>query len=145
MRRKLASVIVVIGLLVTSMAPASAVFGLSKCEKVKKQVLAWQKIEKPMIQDWGNYSGNYFYKWESADALKIQKRFINIVNLEVKMYALEMNNPKCFTNTQNTYIKDAYKNWKSYQQKNKFYPNDNNGTDSSGVYISIKWDSIYNQ
>ena len=107
--------------------------------------MGWQKIEKPMIQDWGNYSGNYYYKWNSADALKIQKRFINIVNLEVKMYALEMNNPKCFTNTQNSYIKDAYKGWKSYQQKNKFYPNNNNGTDSFGVYISIEWDSIYNQ
>ena len=78
MKKKLASALVVIGLLASSVAPASAIFGLSKCEKVKKQVLAWQKIEKPMIQDWDNYSGNYFYKWESADALKIQKRFINI-------------------------------------------------------------------
>lgn len=44
MRRKLASVIVVIGLLVTSMAPASAVFGLSKCEKVKKQIANEEKV-----------------------------------------------------------------------------------------------------
>ena len=44
MRIKLASAIVVIGLLVASMTPASAVFGLSKCEKVKKQIISEEKI-----------------------------------------------------------------------------------------------------
>ena len=43
MRLKLASALVTIGLLASSMTPASAVFGLSKCEKVKKQVVTVEK------------------------------------------------------------------------------------------------------
>jgi hypothetical protein len=47
MRTKLASAIVILGLLGSSMAsiaPASAVLGLSKCEKVKKQITNEEKV-----------------------------------------------------------------------------------------------------
>jgi len=44
MKRKLASAIVVIGLLASSMAPTSAVFGLSKCEKAEKQITNEEKV-----------------------------------------------------------------------------------------------------
>ena len=118
MKRKLASAIVVFGLLASSMTPASAVFGLSKCEKVKKQILAWQEIEKPMIKDWQNYAGDWIWSYPSESHRELQNRWKNIVNLEVKMYSLEINNPKCFTNSQNLYIKDVYPKWKKYQQIN---------------------------
>lgn len=44
MRLRLASALFVIGLLASSMAPADAVFGLSKCEKVKKQITNEEKV-----------------------------------------------------------------------------------------------------
>ena len=44
MKRKLASAIVVVALLASSMTPASAIFGLSKCEKVKAQITNEEKI-----------------------------------------------------------------------------------------------------
>jgi len=43
MKRKLASALIVTGLLGFSMTPANAVFGLSKCEKVKKEMLTLVK------------------------------------------------------------------------------------------------------
>jgi hypothetical protein len=145
MRRTITSAILVIGLLGSSLTPAQAIFGLSKCEKVKKQVLAWQKVEKPMIKDWQNYSGDWIAAYEGKSQLELQKKWINIVNLEVKMYSLEINNSKCFTNSQNIYIKDTYPNWKKHQQNNKFYPTYNNADDGRGYYLAISWDSIYNQ
>jgi hypothetical protein len=44
MQRKLASAIVIVGLLASSMTPANAIFGLSKCEKVKKQITNEEKV-----------------------------------------------------------------------------------------------------
>ena len=44
MRMKLASAIVALGLLASTMPPASAVFGLSKCEKIKKQITNEEKV-----------------------------------------------------------------------------------------------------
>jgi hypothetical protein len=47
MRTKLASAIVVLGLFGSSTAsivPASAVFGLSKCEKIKKEITSEEKV-----------------------------------------------------------------------------------------------------
>jgi len=47
MRTKLASAIVILGLFGSSTAsivPASAVFGLSKCEKIKKQITSEEKV-----------------------------------------------------------------------------------------------------
>ena len=147
MRTKLASVFVVMSLLASMafIAPASAVFGLSKCEKVKKQILAYEKTEKPLIADWQNYSGQWIWDYPQKSQLEIQKRWTNIVNLEVKMYSLEINNPKCFSNSQNIYIKDIYPKWKKQQQTNKFNPTGNNADNGKGYYIEISWDSIYNQ
>jgi hypothetical protein len=145
MRMKLASTVIVIGLFASSMAPANALFGLSTCEKVKKQILAFEKTEKPMIAEWGNYAGDWIWDYSQKSQLEIQKKWIKIVNLEVKMYSLEINHPKCFTNSQNIYIKSIYPKWKKHQQTNKFYPNSNNADSGNGYYIGISWDSIYNQ
>ena len=98
-----------------------------------------------MIADWQNYSGDWIAAYSSKSQLEIQKRWTNIVNLEVKMHSLEINNPKCFTNSQNLYIKDVYPKWKKYQQMNKAYPDSNNADNGKGYFISTTWDSIYNQ
>lgn len=44
MKTKLATAVVAIGLLASSMAPANAILGLSQCEKVKKQITNEEKI-----------------------------------------------------------------------------------------------------
>ena len=63
----------VLGLLGSSFPLAQALFGLSKCEKVKKQILAYEKTEKPMIADWQNYSGEWIAAYSSKSQLEIQK------------------------------------------------------------------------
>jgi hypothetical protein len=145
MKRALISLCLVLGMAVPFAAPSHAIFGLSKCEKVKKQILAYEKIEKPLVKDWQNYAGDWILSYSGESQLKIQQRWINLVNLEVKMYSLEINNPKCFTNSQNMYIKNAYPVWKKSQSINKFDPTANNADNGNGYYTSVSWDSIYNQ
>jgi hypothetical protein len=145
MKRVLLSCVLVLGLTVHISSPSHAIFGLSTCEKVKKQILAYEKIEKPLVSDWQNYAGDWIWDYSPKSQLEIQKKWIKIVNLEVKMYSLEINNPKCFTNSQNIYIKSVYPKWKKQQQINKFYPNSNNADVGNGYYSGVSWDSIYNQ
>ena len=143
MRIKLASAIVVIGLLVASMTPASAVFGLSKCEKVKKEIRALEKIEKAKILSWNR-------NWAGKDAVNLvsyrkqsDQEWLYIVNMEVKLYSLERNNPKCFTITQNLYIEKYLPLWQDIKQRIAYGESTN--TNGFGVFAKLNWDSIYNQ
>jgi hypothetical protein len=125
--------------------PAQAIFGLSTCEKVKKKILAFEKDEAVIAKTWDQYAGKSQFNMERSTKAWLQTKWIEIVNLEVKMYALEMNNLKCFTNTQQIYIKEVYPSWKKEQSYNKAYPNWDNGVNANGYYKTITWDSIYNQ
>ena len=124
--------------------PSNALFGLSKCEKVKKEILTKQVLEKKYVKDWNEYAGKYSIQFPWHVNAQIQKDWIRLVNLEVKMYSLAKNNPKCFSITQNEYAKKYYNYWKNEQMTNKFYPNSYNGEKDYG-YLKINWDSIYNQ
>jgi len=110
MKRKLASALVVMGLLASSMAPASAVFGLSKCEKVKKEVIT---LEKQYFEVRAKLRGNqYTYKIydniftffipTEKSVLMIDKLITN--DPLPKIWKLGTNNPQCFTNTQNMQV-----------------------------------------
>ena len=143
MRTKLASAVVVIGLLVASMTPASAAFGLSKCEKVKKEIRALEKIEKAKILSWNK-------NWAGKDAVNLvsyrkqsDQEWLYIVNMEVKMYSLERNNPKCFTITQNLYIEKYLPLWQDIKQRIAYGESTN--TNGFGVFAKLIWNSIYNQ
>ena len=125
--------------------PAQAIFGLSACEKVKKQVLSLEKIEKPIIDKWNMKAGDNYSLWSVRMKQIFQQQWIELVNLEVKMYSLEMNNLKCFTNTQQIYIKKVYPAWKKEQDQNRFYPTNYNGLNIYGNYKEIFWGSIYSQ
>jgi hypothetical protein len=107
MQRKLASAIVIVGLLASSMTPANAILGLSKCEKVKKQVLSLEsEINKQSIY----WNGK---KSQKADLKLIpQLEAYDSSNLVGALWKLEYNNPKCFTRTQNIEI-EARKNLKT--------------------------------
>ena len=125
-------------------APSQAFFGLGKCSNVKNQIKAWEKIEKPLINDWNQYSGRSTWEFSVNQQQGIAKKWIKIVNLEVKMYGLQKNNPKCFSITQREYTNQGYKSWKTSQKFNKFARTDQVGT-RNGVYTTVAWDSIYNQ
>ena len=132
-------------LLGSSTTSANAVFGLSKCEKVKNQILKYERIERPLINEWNRYANKRYTSFSNYKNNMIQKEWIELVNLEVKMYGLELNNLKCFSTTQGIVIKKNYSIWKSNQQLNKFCPDQWNGLRDPFFYKEIFWDSIYNQ
>jgi hypothetical protein len=104
MNRKLASAIAVFGLLASSMTPASALFGLTKCEKVKKQVLRLESELNAQINYWNRKIS------QQADPKLIPKlQAFDSANLVGEVWKVQYNNPKCFTRTQNIEI-EARKN-----------------------------------
>ena len=145
MKRIVLSACLILGMTVPMATPAQAIFGLSACEKVKKQVLSLEKIEKPIIDKWNMKAGDNYSLWSVRMKQIFQQQWIELVNLEVKMYSLEMNNLKCFTNTQQIYIKKVYPAWKKEQDQNRFYPTNYNGLNIYGNYKEIFWGSIYSQ
>ena len=100
MQRKLASAVVVIGLLASFMTPANAILGLSKCEKVKKQVLSLETNINNQSIYWNGK------KSQRADLKLIpQLEAYDSANMVGELWKLQYNNPKCFTRTQNIEIK----------------------------------------
>lgn len=83
--------------------PASAVLGLSKCEKVKKAVLAEEKI--------GRESWKFYDRMRSAHggdykfSVKIAESVLEIYRSDKTIYATAIKNPKCFSSSQNAAIR----------------------------------------
>jgi len=100
MRTKLASAVVVFGLLAPTPAPAQAVFGLSGCEKVKKKVLSLESELNTQLIYW---NGKISKKADPKLIPKIEA--FESANLVGEIWKLQYNNPKCFTRTQNIEIK----------------------------------------
>ena len=143
MRTKLASALIVIGLLGSSKFSNHYIDLWQKCEKVKKEIRALEKIEKAKILSWNK-------NWAGKDAVNLvsyrkqsDQEWLYIVNMEVKLYSLERNNPKCFTITQNLYIKKYLPLWQDIQQRIAYGESTN--TDAIGLFVKLNWDSIYNQ
>jgi hypothetical protein len=131
MRLKIASSILAMGLLASSMAPANAVFGLTKCEKVKKQVLSLEsEINKQSIYWNGKRS-------QKADLKLIpQLEAYDSSNLVGALWKLEYNNPKCFTRTQNIEI-EARKNLKTGDLVNWYIKNVTKNTKKCNTVYQI--------
>ena len=121
MKRKLASAIAVIGLLASSMTPASAVFGLSKCEKVKKQILSEEKISiilydltkkyrdsaiKDNSATWGDYSTVL-----SKENLGRQS--------DIKVFDLMIKNSSCFSAEVNANVRTYKQDSQAKIKKNQ--------------------------
>jgi len=111
MRIKLASAIVAMGLLassLTSVAPANALFGLSKCEKVHKEM---KTIENQFLADYKKIRA-YPIKDGKVDVLVLTPQSVNLIQQVMKndpiprIWKTGFNNPKCFTNSQNIQIKN---------------------------------------
>ena len=127
----------------SSIVPAEAILGLSNCEKVKKEIRGLEKTEKAKIMSWNR-------NWAGKDAINLvtyhkqsDQEWLYIVNIEVKMYSLERNNPKCFTITQNLYIKKYLPLWQDIKQRIAYGESTN--TDAISLFVKLNWDSIYNQ
>ena len=116
---------------ILSQVPANAVFGLSKCEKVKKELLS---LENSTLKYQRNIRGNNYTNNISGYDEKIfiltddgirNVDLLNKLNPIPVIWKLAYNNPKCFTNTQNLRVQElgklttedfaSYKSAKKYQ------------------------------
>ncbi len=83
------------------MAPANAIFGLSTCEKVKKQVLAYEERIDEISNYWRSYKGEFIPR---ALGKKFKSQSNPKNDVVIKLTKIQFNNPKCFTRTQNEQI-----------------------------------------
>jgi hypothetical protein len=102
MRTKLASALVVIGLLSSSMIPANAIFGLSKCEKIKKQITNEEKVglllhkkysaQKQIVLAMDNPT------W--SDLNNAHSYLPDVIDSDLRIFSLVDKNSSCFTTQQ---------------------------------------------
>jgi CII-binding regulator of phage lambda lysogenization HflD len=123
-KRKLASGLVVIGLLASSMDPASAIFGLSKCEKVKKQIKNELAIGDALFKAYRSsvYKiqpkkvtetyGEHYQKYENAlNALTL------VFDSDIKAWGMAQKSSQCFSVEQNSAIRTGLRTISSSSTK----------------------------
>lgn len=109
MKRIVLSSLLILGMTVPMATPAQAIFGLSTCEKVKKQVLAYEAKINESASFWTKYemkhvSGKYLKRLENYES----------ANWAGNLVKITYNNPECFTRTQKLEIDFRKKqNWNS--------------------------------
>jgi hypothetical protein len=129
------------GLLASSMAPATAVLGLSKCEKVKKQVLNYEKTEVSLnkaIKPFAGKSNMNFSITQNKSNYLVMKKF---VAFEVTYLQYAYNNSQCFTRSQNEFIDQAYKYAKQIQNDFTITPYYINEFQNAGLLGSYPYNS----
>jgi len=110
MKRALISLCLVLGMTVPFAAPTHSLFGLSKCEKVKKEVNSLEGEYFKVRKDLRGQDYTYTFKGNSFTFfIPTEKSIRNIDSLIAndplpKIWKLATNNPKCFTNTQNIQV-----------------------------------------
>ena len=86
-------------------APANAILGLGKCDKVKKEMLKRESVISKSITLLSKYVGTSIPISSSTGDL-IYRTFLTEQKNFDAAWKLGTNNPKCFTNTQNMVIAD---------------------------------------
>jgi hypothetical protein len=112
MKTKIASAIVILSLLgssLASMTPANAIFGLSKCEKVKKQIISYEKREVTLSRQVSPFAGQLASKFTLTQNRSYFLKMKEYINFEFTYLKYAYNNSKCFTRSQNEFIDSAYK------------------------------------
>jgi hypothetical protein len=137
-RKNTIFILVLMGILNLSIAPSYAVFGLSKCEKVKKQVLANEVGESFYQAAFLPANGAKLSTFSYEDYLFYTEIWSGIVDWEVSMYSFESKYLGCFTPAQVMFIVKAKANWDA----DKALPT--HGVTQAG-FPSVTWGSIYNQ
>lgn len=128
------SVIVVAGASGASPQPGS-----SACNKVKAQVLAYEKQEQIYKKSYEPVNGIWSWFFTGANLNKYWNLQREIVDFEVAMFTFDNRNISCFTPRQQAYAKTEIEEWKSIQKFLKETPNWITGFS----FIPILWDSIY--
>jgi hypothetical protein len=113
-----------------SVAPAHAIFGLSKCEKTKAQITS---LENKMSKYLNNVRGDYYtnnIKGYDDKIFILTDAGVRNIDLLAKLnpiptiWKASYNNPKCFSNTQQLRIKELEKlttlNFASYKIEQKY-------------------------
>ena len=123
--KKLLPIILILGFLLPVYS-ANAVLGLSKCEKVKKAIVAEEKIGK---ESWKYFDGlRSAHGGESKYSVIIAESLLEIYKSDKTVFTIAIKNPKCFSSSQNATIRRqlAYTNsdisaWKKFvAEKNWF-------------------------
>lgn len=130
---------IMISTLSFSVTPANAVFGLSKCEKVRAQVKAFEKQEKIFAKQYEPVNGIWSWFFTGAHLNKYWNLQKEIVDFEVAMFAYDLKNLTCFTVRQQKYAQTEYEEWRGFQKFIKNTPDWITGF----AFIPIEWDSIY--
>jgi hypothetical protein len=118
--------------------PSFAVFGLSKCEKVKKQVLANEVGESFYQAAFSPANGARLNAFSYEDFSFYTEIWSEIVDWELYMYSFDWKYLECFTPSQVAFIVKAKPNWEA----DKALPT--HGVTKNG-FPSVTWGSIYNQ
>ena len=119
MRRLSSTLVLLIVFSLNNTVPAEAIFGLSKCEKVKSQITTLEsKVSKYFNNVRGNYHTNNIRGFDE-EIFILNDSGIKNIDLMTKLdpiptiWKVSYNNPKCFTNTQKLRISEL-KNLSTY-------------------------------
>jgi hypothetical protein len=128
-------------------SPSShAAFGLSACEKVKKQVLSLEKAEISESKKVSSIAGQYAWKFNDQENSVNYSKMKKYVAFEYELYKYMYNNQKCFTLSQKDFINQGYKSAKEWNDD--YYYNANWDTRRTSIYrypYGGNLTSIYNQ
>ena len=117
---------------------ANGVFGLSACEKVKKSIIAEEKIG---LESWKTYRGlalkhNQDPKWNVA----IAQAIVEVLRSDKFIWQLAKKNTKCYTSKQNATIR-SYLSLTSTELSNY----EANLKSQTFPYFIFTWSAIYNK
>ena len=116
-KKKLISLLIFFAFSFQLTPPANAIFGLSTCEKVKKQILDYENRINAAARKYSAYVANVPLTFEKPNVpLRFEKEFIEYrkANWAGEIVKIAYNNPKCFTRTQRIEINLRKKaNWES--------------------------------
>ncbi len=121
--------------------PASAATASPKCDRVKAQVMKFEKSEKTFSTKYEPVNGKWSWFFTNAHLNEywlLQKR---IVNFEVRLFAYASSNLTCFSKNQQEYIETENQEWKDIKGYLKGQPDWVAGI----AFVPIEWDSIYNR
>jgi hypothetical protein len=112
--KKLALTTALICSLSLVVSPSShAAFGLSACEKVKKQVLSLEKKELVETRKVSSIVGQYAWKFTDQENSINYSKMKKFDAFEYQLFKYMYNNQKCFTLSQKDFINQGYNYAKS--------------------------------
>lgn len=131
--------IMIAALVATGASAESPLPGSSACNKVKAQVLAYEKQEQIFKKDYEPVNGIWSWFFTSAHLNKYWNLQKEIVDFEVAMFEYDVKNISCFMPRQQKYAKTEIEEWKSIQRFITETPDWVTGFS----FIPIAWDSIF--